>query len=153
MRRARQVDVLAPHRVQGRADAFVGQQPRGLAPPLASNRERPGQPDRLGHVLAGQDRFLRQVGDVPPPLLRAEFVTAHAVEDERAVRVRVEPGACGQQTRFAGAGWAHQVDDVAALHAEGQVVEHRAFVVRRRLRGDDAGHGHGFEEGSHIHPV
>ena len=107
----------------------------------------------VGNVLAGQYRFLRQVGDVPPPLLCAEFVTAHAVEGERAVRMRVEPGARGQQTRLAGAGRSHQIDDLAALHSKGQVLEHRAFVVRRRLRGDDAGHGYGFEEGSHIHPV
>ena len=152
VRGALQIDVLAAHRVQRRADALVGQQLLGLAS-LAANRERPGQADRLGHVLAGQYRFLRQVGDVPPPLLCAEFVTAHAVEGERAVRMRVEPGARGQQTRLAGAGRSHQIDDLAALHSKGQVLEHRAFVVRRRLRGDDAGHGYGFEEGSHIHPV
>ena len=152
MWRARQVDVLASHRVQRRADAFVGQQLLGLAA-LAANRERPGQADRLGHVLAGQYRFLRQVGDVPPPLLCAEFVTAHAVKGERAVRMRVEPGARGQQTRLAGAGRSHQIDDLAALHGKGQVLEHSAFAACLRLRGDDAGHGYGFEEGSHIHPV
>ena len=120
---------------------------------LAANRERPGQADRLGHVLARQNRLLRQVGDIPPPLLRRELAAALAFKGERAVRMRVEPGARGQQTRLAGAGRSHQIDDLAALHGKGQVLEHSAFAACLRLRGDDAGHGYGFEEGSHIHPV
>ncbi len=152
VRGALQIDVLAAHRVQRRADALVGQQLLGLAA-LAANRERPGQADRLGHVLARQNRLLRQVGDIPPPLLRRELAAALAFKGERAVRMRVEPGARGQQTRLAGAGRSHQIDDLAALHGKGQVLEHSAFVVCLRLRGDDAGHGYGFEEGSHIHPV
>ena len=110
VRGALHIAVPAAQRVQRRADALVGQQMLALAA-LAANRERPGQADRLGHVLARQTRLLRQVGDIPPPLLRRELAAALAFKGERAVRMRVEPGARGQQTRLAGAGRSHQIED------------------------------------------
>ena len=101
VRRTGQVDILASHGVQRIANELVGQRQLRLrlfgaeqpAEPAASrggllaggrmvvgrarlvrsaHGQRPGKPNRVGNAVSHQHGLLRQIRDVPPPLLQRE---------------------------------------------------------------------------------